>query len=451
MPNLFLALPTQSVAVRLLVGAVVAGIVVRLLLRSGLRVPRLRVAASQLPALVLVAIGLVSVGAMRLPSFVRPFDGDVTFATSYEVLAPVALPALLGTWFVVFTGRVGWRLWSLRRLRTAADAALADTPVPARVLRIATRLASDMDIDMPPVGISSDLAGGASVIGLRRPVVLVDGELAARLDDEELQGVLAHEFAHVRRRDNLVAFALCLVGDATFFVPGGRWSRRQLLVERELATDEDAVAITGRPGALASGLLKVVESATAQPACAAFMPQGTLVERIEHLVDTRPAPGRGRLLVESFAVGSALAACVLAATGIPRVVAGDQPESGLGLAIGGAEDASPTTDAGVVATPDAIDDGLVFEVYDLTNLSSTAPDLSDRGPVVDDGADLVRPDLLRACGTDAGGCLPAADTAPLPLRPLVEVEPSEELVRWRVQPVVETSDVIRIYYLSRTS
>ena len=93
--------------------------------------------------------------------------------------------------------------------------------------------------------------GGALVVGTRQPVVLIGQDLLDRLDDAELEGVLAHELAHVRRRDNLVSAALGAARDLTFFVPGGGWAVRQLHRERELAADQVAVAATGRPGALA--------------------------------------------------------------------------------------------------------------------------------------------------------------------------------------------------------
>jgi beta-lactamase regulating signal transducer with metallopeptidase domain len=117
-------------------------------------------------------------------------------------------------------------------------------------------------VPAPAVTVLPTCRGGAVVVGSRRPVVLVGRDLLERLDEDEVEGVLAHELAHVRRRDNLVATLLGAVRDLTFFVPFGGWAIRQLHRERELAADQVAVAATGRPGALASGLLKVLEVAT---------------------------------------------------------------------------------------------------------------------------------------------------------------------------------------------
>lgn len=447
-----LALPTQSVAVRLLVGAIVAGVLVRLLLRVGLRAPRLRVAASQLPGLALLVIGLASVGAMRLPSMVRAFDGTLpTDGTTYETLVGLALPALAATWAAVAGARVLWRIASLWRLRRQARRDVVGSRLPTRVRTLAVRLAAQLGIDTPRMGLRDELPGGAVVFGLSRPIVLLDGALADALDDQELEGVLAHEFAHIARRDNLVAFVLCLIGDLTFFVPGGRWSRRRLLIEREIATDEQAVSITRRPGALASGLLKVVDGVSAPAACAAFMPTGTLVTRIEHLVDTRPAPTRLRLVMEATALVSALAVCVLAATMVPRAIAGDEPDSGLGLALGAPRSVTPQPSPLTDTAPAVLDDGAVFQIYDLLNLSSTSPEL-DVAPIrIDDDPDLVRPDRLRACLQADARCTSASVARSLPLRPEINVKPAPELPRWVVAPVVDTGGGIGIYYLTRAA
>ena len=443
--SVLLALPTQSVAVRLLLGAVLAGILVRLLLRIGLRAPRLRVAASQLPAAVLVLIGVASIGAFRMPSVIRAFDGTLpTFGEGYEGIVDIALPFLLSLWASIVAVRVGWRSWTLYRARREARRAVVATQVSPRVRRVAVSVAERLGIDTPSIGLREGLQGGAAVVGLRRPIVLVDGPLAARLDDEELEGVLAHEFTHIVRRDNLVAFALCLVGDVLFFVPGGSWSRRRLLIERELATDDHAVALTSRPGALASGLLKVVEGAAAPVACAAFMPEGTLVTRIEHLVDTRPAPSRLRLAAETLAVLGTLAACVVAAIAVPRAIADDQPDSGLGLALG-------TPDASVPA-PSALpvlDDGAVFDAYNLTNLTSSSPDLTNRLSRVDGDPDTFRPDRLRACAMGDARCERPAPGPALALHPVDRIE--HDGPSWSVAPVLEpsTSIGIRLFFLSR--
>lgn len=105
--------------------------------------------------------------------------------------------------------------------------------------------------------------GGALTTGVRRPVVLVDPELLTTLDTKEIEGLLAHELAHIARRDTLLATVVGVFSDLTFFLPPVHWTRRWLQREREEGADGLASAHTGRPAALASSILKVYHSAPA--------------------------------------------------------------------------------------------------------------------------------------------------------------------------------------------
>ena len=411
--GLLLTLPAQSVMIRLLLGAVVAAVGARLLLRSGLRVPRVRVGAALAPAAAVVAILLVSVGDYRLPTLMSPGGetGQVLLplGNDYAFSNPLTLPFLLGTWALVSGTRIAWRLGRTWRLNRRTRQAVAAQEVPLTVLRAVRRVAARMGIDAPPVGLAA-VPGGACVVGIRRPVVVIDPDLAERFDARELEGVLAHELAHVRRRDNLVATTLSVVRDVVFFVPGGRWALRQLLVEREIAADQLAVETTRRPGALAAGLLKVLDGAPVSAACAPLLPHGTLVERVEHLVDERPAPGRFRTASELVAVTTVFGAVVLIAVAVPRLVAGPEAEGGLGVLLTTPQEPLPADEPASDAEP------RVFAAYRSSDRPAPFPTIT--APVLDDDADAVRPAMLSACAAGATTCLPpTAAPSTLPLRP----------------------------------
>lgn len=444
--GLLLTLPAQSVMIRLLLGAIVAAVGARLLLRSGLRVPRVRVGAALAPAAAVVAILLVSVGDYRLPTLMSP-GGDagqvlLPLGNDYAFSNPLTLPFLLGTWAIVSASRIAWRLGRTWRLNRSTRRAVEAQEVPLAVLRSVRRVAARMGIDAPPVGLAA-VPGGACVIGVRRPVVVIDPDLATRFDPRELEGVIAHELAHVRRRDNLVATVLSVIRDVVFFVPGGRWALRQLLVEREIAADQLAVQTTRRPGALAAGLLKVLDRAPMSPACAPLLPHGTLVERVEHLVDDRPAPGRVRTASELVAVSTVFGAVVLIAVVVPRMVAGTEAEGGLGVLL--------TTPQEPVAgdQPDAPDtEPRVFAAYRSSDRPAPFPTIT--APVLDDDPDAVRPEMLAACATGSSTCLsPSAPPSTLPLRPddTLGVQ-STHAARWHAREVIEAGQMLRIYWLS---
>ena len=97
----------------------------------------------------------------------------------------------------------------------------------------------------------------ALTVGLWRPRVVLSTWMLKRLDAGELESVLAHEVAHVARRDFLVTWLATVLRDAFFYLPTSWAAYRQLQHEKELACDDLAVAVTKRPLALASALAKV--------------------------------------------------------------------------------------------------------------------------------------------------------------------------------------------------
>ncbi len=93
--------------------------------------------------------------------------------------------------------------------------------------------------------------------GIRRPYVVLTTELLSTLEPDELRVLLAHELAHVRRRDALWKWLLLFLRHLSFLNPAVHWPYRWLNLEMERSCDEAASAIIRKPGALARALLKV--------------------------------------------------------------------------------------------------------------------------------------------------------------------------------------------------
>ncbi|MGI8915311.1 MAG: M56 family metallopeptidase [Chloroflexota bacterium] len=101
-----------------------------------------------------------------------------------------------------------------------------------------------------------------------RPRLLLSTWMSARLDAREMEGVLAHELAHIARRDHLVAWLALLLRDAFCYLPSSWAAFRKLQHQQELTCDDLAVGVTGRPLALASALAKVWHSTLGPPPAA---------------------------------------------------------------------------------------------------------------------------------------------------------------------------------------
>jgi heat shock protein HtpX len=214
----------------------------------------------------------------------------------YVLLMGVLIYLGLGTVFVLLIAGVSaWAQWYFSdRVALFSMQARVVTPEQAPQLHaLVDRLCAMADMPKPTVAIADTDMPNAFATGrsTKRAVVCVTTGLLRRLDAEELEGVLAHELAHVAHRDVLVmtvaSFVGVLAGVLTrSWMWGGLLRRRDsdsngaiafliimvvsvvvymvsfLLTRllsryRELSADRAGALLTGRPGALGRALQKI--------------------------------------------------------------------------------------------------------------------------------------------------------------------------------------------------
>jgi heat shock protein HtpX len=165
-----------------------------------------------------------------------------------------------------------------------------------RLYAIVSRLAAKAGLPMPKVYVIPENTPNAFATGRdpRHAAVAVTSGLLANLDEDEVEGVLAHELAHVKNRDTLtsaiaatMAGALAMVANVARFGGGGRGRGRgnpialllllvgaplaalliRLLVSRirEYAADRDGAQVSGRPLSLADALRKISKAVPQLP------------------------------------------------------------------------------------------------------------------------------------------------------------------------------------------
>ncbi|WP_435096418.1 zinc metalloprotease HtpX [Halorubrum sp. N11] len=149
------------------------------------------------------------------------------------------------------------------------------------------RLSQQADLPKPTVAVADTQVPNAFATGRNKKnaTVAVTTGLLRSLDDDELDGVLAHELAHVKNRDVMVMTIASFLSTIAFFIVRWGWllggNNRQgapvivaivvsilvwivsfLLIRalsryREYSADRGAALITGKPGALASALMTI--------------------------------------------------------------------------------------------------------------------------------------------------------------------------------------------------
>jgi Zn-dependent protease with chaperone function len=103
----------------------------------------------------------------------------------------------------------------------------------------------------------SGLPNPAFTVGLLAPRIYLAQELADRLTPDQLSAVVAHEGAHVTRRDPLRIFLLRLLACTLFWIPALRRLEEDVRDEAEVLADD--VAARGRPLVLASAILALAD------------------------------------------------------------------------------------------------------------------------------------------------------------------------------------------------
>jgi beta-lactamase regulating signal transducer with metallopeptidase domain len=151
------------------------------------------------------------------------------------------LPAIVALWLTGVGGfslRLlgGWvqaRRWATHRTRPLAD------PWPDRVERLKQRLGLRRAVAI----LESARVEVPMVVGWIRPAILVPLAALSGLSVPELEAILAHELAHIRRHDYLVNLIQCVVEVLMFHHPAAWWISRVIRREREACCDDLAVAI----------------------------------------------------------------------------------------------------------------------------------------------------------------------------------------------------------------
>ncbi len=131
-----------------------------------------------------------------------------------------------------------------------------------------------------------------TVIGWLRPVVLVPVSAFTGLSREQLEALLAHELAHIRRYDYFVNLLQAVAETLLFYHPAVWWVSAAIRTEREHACDDLAVEACGNALVYARALAELEglrASGEQTLALAATGGGGSLIKRIRRLVAAPPA------------------------------------------------------------------------------------------------------------------------------------------------------------------
>jgi len=132
--------------------------------------------------------------------------------------------------------------------------------------------------------VKSSLVHLPCVIGWIKPVVLIPMQVLSGLSDDQLEMIIIHELAHIRRLDCLVNYLQAATETLMYFNPAVWWISKQIHTERELCCDDLAVKVSGNKLLYAKALMNLEEMRHVEPAFAmGINGSSSLLQRIQRL------------------------------------------------------------------------------------------------------------------------------------------------------------------------
>ncbi|TNV71574.1 hypothetical protein FGO68_gene8817 [Halteria grandinella] len=198
--------------------------------------------------------------------------------------------------------------WTLVSYRFAQSVRRTSHPSSESTIAMVIAQASQIGLRRVPRIATTSAVASPAVFGLIRPTLLIPDGFESAFDECEMRWAIAHELAHLKRRDLWAVAFERAVGLAGFFHPALWISRRATANFREQACDDFACRVTGLPPrACAETFLKILVWADRRPA---FVQGSPLVlglnprylairRRIENMTDTSNSKRHARLGVKS--------------------------------------------------------------------------------------------------------------------------------------------------------
>ncbi len=160
---------------------------------------------------------------------------------------------------------------------------------PAEWQQAFEQLKAQISLSRPVRLLVSALIEAPAVVGWLRPVVLVPVGALAGFPPEQMEALLLHELAHIRRSDYLVNLLQGVVEALLFYHPAVWWISGHIRAERELACDDVTLLLTGDAVSYARALAELESARTSRLRVAMAASGASLAYRIARLLG-QPRP-----------------------------------------------------------------------------------------------------------------------------------------------------------------
>ena len=296
------------------------------------------VAMALCPIVTFLALGPGTVPSL---SFAPVFNGFAAPATLLSAATAGASPGYDWPGMVVVFWLAGILVFSVRALGgwiVLERLCRGNTEtLPSRLRQRCLNFQRRLGIRTTVRYLESQSLDAPAVIGWLRPIVLLPVTAITGLSAQQLDAVIAHELAHIRRYDSLANLFQVTVESCLFYHPAVWWLSRRVRTEREHCCDDLAVALCGDATEYARALV-LMEQWRATPALALGANSGSLRSRIARLLAIPATAGgvgtRGLAVIGILVMGGVLFASTSLTDRLPGF-------SGLNFNVSGYPGATP--------------------------------------------------------------------------------------------------------------
>lgn len=358
-------------------------------------------AAALAPVITFLILWPAEVGGATVAGTAVVSLTSVVDAASAEAWRPELrdlLPLAVLAWIIGVSIKGSKVILAWRRTTLLLEA--SGRPAPPELAAVFERLVERMALGVRATLMLSERVEVPSVIGWLRPIVLMPPAVLAGLTPQQVELILAHEIAHIRRHDYLVNLLQVVLETLIFYHPGVRWMSRRMRELREECCDDLVVDQSGEPLAYARALTELEGLRQQHGVVCMAATGGQLMRRIQRIA--LPHQQRGSSV---WATGLLIS----------------------------------TTAAAVTMGGDLLLDNVAPEATRATarQVTSYAPMAS--GPSLQLGLDSVAPLVLPETEAPASRGQGRTDPDPIPARPLTDAPLALDLSTMAAQ-IAETTE-----------
>ncbi len=243
------------------------------------------------------------------PTNYQGWQDASSFLESAAAAADREMPWILAAWIIgvlVLLTKAISACIAADRLKTASLES-----VPETLLTLAKQTATRLRVRQAFQIFASKAVTAPTMIGWLKPVILFPVASLAGLAPSQLEAMLAHELAHIRRHDYLVNSLQIAIETLLFYHPAVWWISKQIRREREHCCDDAAVTVTGSPLIYAKALYLLEEQRSITPQLTLGGNGGQLTMRIRRLLTGRESVAGSRGTAFLFLAMGVLVICAM--------------------------------------------------------------------------------------------------------------------------------------------